>query len=280
MDAPVSPTKDLLDALVQLMVIVIPIIISWFIRTYLRDRGAEPKVAAITRMANSAIDYAENLDKRGELNLPPDVRKGLYKLQLAGNWLEDELKRVGISMTDEEAKKWIASEFQRRIGGGGASMVGHISTVTKEAVEMVQTMARNNIVTIPPNIDRFSYLAGLAADWVVTQTAQEGVSISREEAMTWVRAELFKLLPSGGFPTGDPLADLARQAIAFLDDLKARGQFSLRPGEGGASMETDLATAWVLTEAAKQGLSVTSDQIVQAVRTALAQRGSMGIVKT
>ena len=278
MDAPISPTKDLLDSLVQLMVIVIPVLISWFVRTYLRDRGAEPKVAAITRMANSAIDYAENLDKRGELNLPPDVRKGLYKLQLAGDWLEDELKRVGISMTDEEAKKWIASEFQRRMGSS-VSMVGHISSVTKEAVEMVQTMARNNVIAIPPNIDRFSYLAGLAADWVVTQTAQVGMNTSREEAMTWVRAELFKLLPSGGFPSGDPLVDLARQAIAFLDDLKARGQFSIRPGEGGASMEADLATAWVLTEAAKQGLSVSSDQIVQAVRQALSQRGSKEMVK-
>src|SRR3972149_5306826 len=117
MQPPVSPDKDWLDILVQLLVVVIPILLSWFVRTYVKSSTAEKEVAAIVRLSNAAIDFVENLDKRGELALPPDVKKGSHKLKLAAEWMESELKRAGISVTDDEAKKWIASEFQKRMGG-------------------------------------------------------------------------------------------------------------------------------------------------------------------
>src|SRR5215216_6346630 len=105
----VTPNKDLLDILVQVIVLVIPIVLSWFIRTYIRSSTVENNLAAITRMSNAAIDYVENLDKRGDLALPPEVKKGGYKLKLASQWLESELQRAGIKIDDEQASKWVAS---------------------------------------------------------------------------------------------------------------------------------------------------------------------------
>ena len=50
------------------------------------------------------------------------------------------------------------------------------------------------------------------------------------------------------------------------------GQLSVRPGTSGEDVERDVATAWLLTEVAKQGLAVSSTQITQAVTNALPAR--------
>lgn len=270
----ISSNKDLLDVLVQVLIVVIPVVITWFIRTYIRGTAAEKDVAAIVRLANAAIDYVENLDQRGELDLPPAVKKGGYKLKLAGRWLESELKRTGITLTDEQARQWIASEFQKRLGD--VRMVGAIAQLTGTAVDLIQSLERSRLVEPPPEVDRLTYLAGLAADWIIAQLARQGASISREEALTWVRAELLKRLQVQieGLPADTRLAQLARQAVAFLEELKVGGRLAVRSGTAGADIETDIATAWLLTEAARQGLTVTSDQITQAVATALRQRSA------
>jgi hypothetical protein len=275
----ISANKDLLDVLIQVLVVVIPIVLSWLLRTYVQNSATQTKIAAISRLASSAIDYAENLDKRGDLVVPENMRKGLYKLSLAGQWMESELAKNGINMSEEDAKKWVASEFQKRMGSD-ASKVTTLARVTQEAVIMINKLASSNLISIPPDIDRYTYMAGLGADWVVAQMALTGMEITREEAVSWVRAELFKTLQSGGFPSGDRLVDLARQAVAFLDDLRARGQLNVQDSAGAETVELDMATAWVLLEAAKSGLSVSSEQIVQAVKTVLQQqRENKGIVK-
>ena len=270
--------NDLLNVLIQLLIVVLPVVVTWFIRMYVKNTSIEPKVAVITRLANSAIDYVENLDKRGDLSLPPGARKGTHKLQLAGEWLIGELERQGINMTDDEAKKWVASEFQKRMGG--VQSVDKIATVTKTAVEMIQTMIDSKLVNIPPEVDRFSYLAGLAADWVIAQLAENGTTVTREQALTWVRAELFNSLQIGEIPTADPLDGLVRQAISFLEEMKAQGKLTIQPGASRTDVEIDIATAWVLTEATKQGLSVTPDRILQKVTAALKQRNGKELVKS
>jgi hypothetical protein len=264
---------NFLTILFRLIIVLVPVAISWFLRTYVKNTTAQPKIAAIARMANAAIDYAENLDKRGDLPLDPNIRKGAQKLQIASQWLEEELEKNSMSITNDQAQKWVASEFQNRMGGD-ASKVGNIAKVTKAAVEMIQTMARSNVITIPPEIDRFSYLAGLAADWVVTQMAQAGMQISREESLTWVRAELFQTIQNGDLPTGDQVLDLAKKAMLFVGDLKSKGQLIVRPGSNPSDTELDLATAWVMTEAAKTGIPINPDQIMNAVAAALQQHGS------
>lgn len=128
----------------------------------------------------------------------------------------------------------------------------------------------DGILELPPGASRFTFLADLAADWLVTKYAQQGAKISREEALTWVTAELVQARQVGGsFPSSDTqLADLANRAIAFLEQLKASGQLKLKPGSAGTNVEFDIATAWLLTEAAKQGLEVSPNQIAEAITTA------------
>jgi hypothetical protein len=268
----VTPTKDLLDILVQVLVLVIPIVLSWFIRTYVRSSAAENNLAAITRLSNSAIDYVENLDKRGDLALPPEVKKGGYKLKLASQWLESELQRVGIKMDDEQAGKWVASEFQKRVGG--VQPVATLAEVAQSAVELMLNLDRNRLVRLPPEVDRVAYLAGLGADWAVAQSAKSGVSVSRDEALIWVRAELLEHLKVhvSDLPALDRLSGLAEQAIEFVEQLKADGRITVPAGATREDIETDLLVAWLLTEAAREGLVVTSDQIVEATTAALLRR--------
>jgi hypothetical protein len=268
----VTPTKDLLDILVQVLVLVIPIVLSWFIRTYVRSSAAENNLAAITRLSNSAIDYVENLDKRGDLALPPEVKKGGYKLKLASQWLESELQRVGIKMDDEQAGKWVASEFQKRVGG--VQPVATLAEVAQSAVELMLNLDRNRLVRLPPEVDRVAYLAGLGADWAVAQSAKSGVSVSRDEALIWVRAELLEHLKVhvSDLPALDRLSGLAEQAIEFVEQLKADGRITVPAGATREDIETDLMVAWLLTEAAREGLVVTSEQIVEATTAALLRR--------
>lgn len=270
--AVVASNKDVLDIVLQLIVLVVPIVISWFIRTYVKGTVSEKNLAAIVRLSNSAIDFVENLDNNKQLNVPPGAQKGVEKLKLAANWLEGELNRAGIKMTDEEAQKWISSEFQKRVGD--IRPVTQIAEVTHSAVDLILNVERTNMVELPPEVDRIAYLAGLAADWSLAQLAmKKWTNISREEALTWARAELVQRLqgPVGEAPAANPLAKLAQGAVEFLQQLKAGGRLAVQPGAAGENIEADVATAWLLTEAAKQGLTVTSSQIAEAIANVLPQ---------
>jgi hypothetical protein len=87
--------------------------------------------------------------------------------------------------------------------------------------------------------------------------------------MTWVRAELLLRLQEPAPPAAGQLAQLAVQAVAFVDGLRASGRLAVEAGDAGVDIEADLATAWLLTEAARQGLAVTSDQIAEAIKLVL-----------
>ncbi len=267
-----KPAKDVLDLLVQLLVLVIPVVISWFIRTYVRGSTVQWNLAAIGRLSSAAIDYVENLDSRGDIVLPPGINKGGHKLKLATQWLSGELNRAGIDMSDDQAEKWIASEFQKRAGDSRSDDA--IAEFSGTAVDLIEHLDGTKLLEPPAGVDRTSYLAGLAADWIITQLAKRGTSISRDEALAWVRAEELQRLEAkiGKLPVDDRLATLAIGAVEFLEKLKAGGQLAIQPGSPGEDIDTDVATAWLLTEAAKAGLVVTSDQIAQAIGTALRQR--------
>lgn len=263
---------QLYNMLIQLVLVAIPIVLSWFVRNYIRGNTAEKKIGTVVRLANAAIDYVENLDRRGDLMLPGTVKKGGHKLQLAADWLEKELNKNGLDLSTEEARQWVASEFQRRMGG--VQMVGTIADLTKRAVEIIEALESSKAIELPEQVDRITYLAGLAADWVVAQFAMQGGTISHAEAVTWVRAELLEQQQARGYtkPSNSELATLARQAVSFVEGLKATGQLVLQPGAPRATVETDVATAWLLTEIAKRGLAVSSEEITQAIRTALKQK--------
>jgi hypothetical protein len=184
---------------------------------------------------------------------------------------ESELNRAGISMTDEDAQKWISSEFQKRLGE--VRMVGLLAELSRTAVSMVNNLEQNGLIEIPPDAERIKHHADLAADWVVAQYAKEGAAISREEALIWVRAELLKTLQivNNERPTNVQLQELAKRAVAFLKGLKESGRLAVQSGSFGGDVEAGIAMAWLLPEAAKQGLVVDSEQIAEAMRAALFQ---------
>jgi hypothetical protein len=119
------PISDVLSLIFQVLMLVLPVavaIITWFVLTYVKSANAEKTMAAVIRVSNAAIDFAEDLDQRGELakylklwNVPEEVMNltsdGLKKLHLAGQWAESEFVRLGIKLTDEEAQAWIAAAW-------------------------------------------------------------------------------------------------------------------------------------------------------------------------
>jgi len=253
--------KDFVDLLLQVVYLVVPVVISWIIRTYVKNSNYEKQLASIVKLSNAAIDYVENLDKRGDLPVSPDLSRGIQKLGLASDWLESELNRSGVKITNEEAKKWVSAEFQKRVGD--VRMVGAIAKLTTEAVEVINDLEQRKLIDLPSDLDRITYLTGLGADWVVAGLAKSGVALSREEALTYVRAELLRQfqIPSNNLPTNEQLIMLAKRALAFLEEIKASGTFNLQ----GAS-ESDITMAWMLTETAKQGLVVTPNDISAALK--------------
>jgi hypothetical protein len=99
---------------------------------------------------------------------------------------------------------------------------------------------------------------------VVTELAKQGASISPEEALTWVRAELLqrhRVKTNGAAPASNPLAALAEQAVAFVEKLKASDQLVSQPGTAEEQFETDVVAACSVTEAPKQDLRASKAEI-------------------
>lgn len=262
----ITPTN--VDALFKLLLVIIPLFLSLIIRSHLLGVKAERDIGAVARLANESIDYVENLDRRGDLILPPDTRKGAFKARLASTWLLTELQRAGVSMTEQQASSWVASEYQKRVGD--VRSVSALSEAARAGVQMIQDLQSSGLIQLPPDVDRSVYLSGAAADWVVTELAKSGTTITRDEALTWVRAEMLRQLQTLTAPSAEHLGQLAKEAVAFLTRLKSTGQLRLRPGTGAENLDNDLVTAWILVEAAKEGLNVTVDDINQAVNEVLA----------
>jgi len=289
-----TDNKDLINSLLQLVLIIVPVVVTWFIRNYVKGAKSEKDIAAIVQLSNSAIDFVENLDSQGKLNLPPDMKKGAYKLQLGSQWLVGELDRAGIKMTDEQAQTWLASEFQKRMGE--VRPTKDIAEVTQAAVDLILRVQHSGGLQIPPGNDQITYLAELAADWILTHLPANWTNISRDEATTWARAELLQRVPlqpatnpvlsadagtllpptlpvqpqpaTVTLPPVDRLAQLANQAILFANQSTITASSTVKP----IASTTDLAIAWLLTEATRQSLPVTADQVTQAVNAAISAR--------
>ncbi len=268
-----AQNKDVMDVLLQLVYLVVPVVISWLIRTYVRNSNYEKQVANIVRLSNAAIDYVENLEKRGDLVVPEGIKKGQQKLAVASGWLEEELNTNGIKVTTEEASRWISAEFQKRIGGVHTSSISQ--DVTNMAVDLIQGMLEGgNLVDLVKDQDKLDTLVALAADWYSARLSeQRGVRINRDEAETWIRAELLNRLQIKQLPSGDSLLDLARQSVAYVNGLKASGRLAQR--SGAVEFDVDIAAAWMLTEALQLGMDVTPEEIANAVNTVIRTRKGM-----
>ena len=67
--------------------------------------------------------------------------------------------------------------------------------------------------------------------------------------------------------------DLARQAVAYVNGLKASGRLAQR--SGAVEFDVDIAAAWMLTEALQLGMDVTPEEIANAVNTVIRTRKGM-----
>src|SRR5256885_1208300 len=124
--------SQLLNVVLQLVLIAAPIVLSWIVRTYVRSGSAVRKLTGISQLSGMAINFVENLDRRGDLSLPADMRKGAYKLQVASNWLSRELERQGIEVSGKQAQGWVAAEFQKQVGD--VKPVARIEELTRAAI--------------------------------------------------------------------------------------------------------------------------------------------------
>jgi hypothetical protein len=263
------------DLIARVLIIVIPVLLTWFIQSYVKGAKSEKDVAAIVRLTNVAIDYVENLDKQGALGeMPSDVSKGLQKLNLATDWLETELQeRHGIKISNEQATQWINAEFQKRIGS--VQQVSELAKLAKSAVETVQSLENSGLIQLPPDADRLTVLTDLAADWLIAQLADKtGASVSLEEARAWVRKEFMERLqtgaggPDNGQPDGDRLTTLAQQAVRTVETLRKSGVLKIKPGQSASEVDKNVAAAWLVVDVTKQGLDVSLDDISAAVEVA------------
>jgi urease gamma subunit len=220
--------RDALDLISQILFIILPVAVSWFARTYLKNSAAEKQIGSIVRLANAAIDYVENLDKRGDLVLAPNARRSIVKLNHAAKWLEGELENNGIKISTEEAREWISSEYQKRVGDPrpASEMYAH----ARAAVDMIQAVEGERFGELFQRPDRLAFLANMAADWVVSQLARSrSARITHAEALSCINAEVLGRvrLQEAGEVGGQDLAgqdlagqDLASQVAALLRELK------------------------------------------------------------
>jgi hypothetical protein len=276
----IEENKDLLDLLIQLLIIVLPIVLTWFARTYVKSEQAQKRMGSIVRLANIAIDYAEDLDKRGDLdkylrmyNLPQEIidhtSRGIQKLNLAGVFVEQELAKIGVEVTNEEAKAWIASEFRSRVGDIGKERTA--VTRAQEAVVILQNLDQSGLIDLPDDVDQALHIADRIADWILEQTDGEDDPVVQHEVRLRVRRELLgngtptgnTPPPSPKAPSGTDLETLAQEAVRYVEELKQSHDLTLP--------ESDVAAAWILTEVTKRNIPVTTDQIARAVREAMAE---------
>lgn len=231
----ISESINLVFQILMLMLPIAAALIVWFLRTYVRSTKAEKTLATIVRVSNAAIDFAEDLDQRGELakylkawNVPDDMvgvaKNGLKKIQLAGHWAESEFARLGIKLSNTEAQAWIAAEYQRRQGGAGPEQPPTERTAPSASPSNV--IKPGDLMGSPPGVQ--------------TPPAGPPPDVSAE-------AEL---------------AQLAAQAVHYVEQLKTGQQIDVPVSE--------VASGYVQIEVARQRLKVTEDQIASAVATAIA----------
>ncbi len=267
-----SSTQAFLTFLVQVLLLIVALFAAWMFSRYLRSVLAQNRLSAIRRLAEVAVDYVEHLDGRGELSAPVRTDRAARKRELAAQWLVGRLKDEGVRISTEQAQTWIAAEMHRRVGS--LPPVEKVAELARTSVELAQRLEQAHLVATPANVNASAYLAGLSADWLAVEAAKLGVNLQREQALAYVRGvTLEKLVARANQVTiEDPLTRLAWEAVEYMENLKASGKQTIRPGAGGGNLEMDITTAWMITEVTRRGLAVTADQISDALEAELAQR--------
>lgn len=271
--------QSVLEALVNVVIIVVPLIVTWFVKNYVKSAEDEKKVALMASLASIAIGYVEDLDRNKKLdgllqslNLSPDVLRsastGLKKLSAATQVFRTELDKRGITITDQEAQQVIRGEFQKLTGG--LELKPDTLNQAQEAVKLLQALQQAGFITLPPETGDLAQVSKFLLNWM-GQQGNQNPNVSPPQLIPQpVQAEPVPappitpiILPQPEVIPPSPeaqLADLARQAKTYVEELKSIQSLGVS--------EADIAVAWVLTEVTKQGLNVNSGQIVRAVQFA------------
>ena len=294
----ISEDKDLIDLAVQVMVILIPIILTWIIANYVKLARAEKRLNIIVELADAAVGYAQDLDERGALErvlddwraaseVKTDASKGVKKLNLAAKWLRYELRDRGIKMTDEEAQRWIASEFQKR--ARGIRVDRNTTQPVKDVIEVLNLLSELGPIELSasriqngsqvnqvkePTVDILEPDEQDIPEIVVNRpisVIEPDLHQSSDPSVNSIRSIAPLLSPSSTSPVTltleQQLEILADEAIYYVESLKTTYELTLP--------EIDIAAAWVLTEVTKRGLAVTTNQIAYAVQAALAEQNTL-----
>ncbi len=274
--------QEIYDVTASVLVVVIPLALSWYTRTYLKSAENQKRLSMIATLANAAIHYAEDCEKRGErevaynsLDLPESLAgnpsPGHQKLCLASSWLVDELKRQGIKRVPiEEAVKWVAAEFQKNVGDLRSSH--SVSTLTDLAANLLNQLSVAGHITLPGNTLEAASLIQSIGDWAATQSGNQRRDKLFQRETALARISPTSLMSAQANGAGDShkitpemrLTLLARQAIDFVKDLQKKNRLKMS--------EKDTATAWLIQRVQQDDIAVTRDQIGEAITMAFEQR--------
>lgn len=267
-----SSTQAFLTFLIQALLLLVALFAAWMFYRYLRSALGQNRLAATRKLAEVAVDYVEQLDGRGELGVPVGEDRAARKRVTAAQWLLSRLHEQGIRISEEQAQAWVAAEMHRR--AGNQPPMEKLAEIAHSAVDAVQRLEQAHLLEVPADVNISVYMAGLAADWLAVELARLGVSLPRDQAVAMVRGDiLHRFAARASLATiEDPLVRLAREAVEFMENLKASGRMTIQPGAAGGNVDVDVATGWMITEVAKRGMAATADQISEAIRTAFAQK--------
>jgi hypothetical protein len=265
--------QSLLESLVNLVVIILPMVITYYLRNYVKSTQDEKRVALMTQLASTAIGYVEDLDHNGQLdkilqslNLPETViqstSQGFKKLNAATKVLQAELDKRGITITTEEAQGVIRGEFQKLTGQLGVER--DIFVRTQEAIALLKDLQQTGLVNLPDDVEQLTQLSGRLVDWAVLQLDQRQENANRQAALALAQTGLLVNQPlqsnNSAILPETRLTQIAQQVVGQVNNLKT----TLAPG----ITETEIVISWVLTEALKQGLQVSPEEINKTVQKA------------
>lgn len=265
--------QSLLESLVNLVIIILPMVITYYLRNYVKSTQDEKRVALMTQLASTAIGYVEDLDHNGQLdkilqslNLPETViqstSQGFKKLNAATKVLQTELEKRGITITTEDAQGVIRGEFQKLTGQLGVER--DIFVRTQEVIALLKDLQQTGLVNLPDDVEQLTQLSGRLVDWAALQLDQRQENANRQAALALAQTGLLVNQPpqatSSAILPETRLVQIAQQVVSQVNDLKT----TLAPG----ITETEIVISWVLTEALKQGLQVSPEEINKAVQQA------------
>jgi len=269
--------QDVYQLVTSLLVIAIPVALSWYARNYMKSAESQKRIGVISSLANTAINYAEDCDQRGErelaynsLNLPASLSNNPtpanQKLYLASDWLAQELKRMGIKrVSPEEATRWVGAEYQKNMGG--LQPLHSVSALTDLATDLIKQLGRNGNIKLPANTLDAVVLIQSIADWAASQAGDvnNDKALQRDAVMARISPSSLMMTTSASQSANKispeiRLTLLARRATEFVAELQKQGKLRMP--------DKDTAKAWIIQQAQLDDIPVTLEAIDNALAKA------------